>query len=109
RSQRRHAGTADARRHRRIERSDRRPLRLSQRRGLAPSHPPTQTRAQHPVTTRPRLSRALAALVLIASAGCAALRGPVVPPPPPPITPPMLAAADSFLVRIETSKGAMDL
>lgn len=64
------------------------------------------------MTTRPRLSRALAALaalVLIASAGCAALRGPVVPPPPPPITPPMLAAADSFLVRIETSKGAMDL
>ncbi len=50
-----------------------------------------------------------AALILVGATGCASLRGPAVPPPPPPITAPMLAAADSFLVRIETSKGAMDL
>ncbi|MGA1416810.1 MAG: peptidylprolyl isomerase [Gemmatimonadaceae bacterium] len=59
---------------------------------------------------RPLVSRALiAAVVLLGATGCATLRGPVVPPPPPPITPPMLAASDSFLVRMETSKGAMDL
>jgi len=62
------------------------------------------------VTPHAPISRPLLAIVLLASAvGCTALRGPTVPPPPPPITPPMLAAADSFLVRIETSKGPMEL
>lgn len=51
----------------------------------------------------------LVALVSIGSLGCAALRGPTPPPSPPVITPPMLAAADSFIVRMETTRGTMDL